>query len=299
MMKKISTGRREFFRKVGAGAAGIVATATLDTWGSTHLPADQPTGELPRRKLGRNNLMVSTLALGAGSRFTGERFISAAERERYLAYAMEQGVNYIDTAIHYGNSEELLGTLLTASDWDNLILSTKTPSRTYDGVMADFKTSKRRLKRDHFDVYLLHEKALSNNVEGNVDAFRALRDLREAGDVSNIGYSTHGTLSREMAVKLVEEFDLDHCILTTCRGSREDYRETIPDVVDKGCTVAAFKVARYLEGEGPGSGIAENYRDVLEKPISSAIISHSNAGDGVSWKDVLDANLATARAFNK
>ncbi|MFO7907264.1 MAG: aldo/keto reductase [Planctomycetota bacterium] len=299
MMKKTSTGRREFFRKVGLGAAGIVASSTLDKWRSAEVLADEPTGKLPRRKLGRNDLMASTLALGAGSRFTGEQFLSAAERERYLSYAMEQGVNYIDTAIHYGNSEQLLGNILTPSDWDNLILSTKTTSKTYDGVMADFKTSKGRLKRDHFDVYLLHEKALSNNVEGNADAFRALQDLREAGDVSNIGYSTHGTLSPPMAVKLVEEFDLDHCILTTSRGNRADYRETIPDIVDKGCTVAAFKVARYLEGEGPGSGVADNYRDVLKRPISSAVISHSNAGEGVTWKDVLDANLTTARDFEK
>ncbi len=297
---KEGIGRRDFCKKVGLGAAGVVAGSTLAKLNPRNVLAEEPTKKLPKRKLGRNGLMASTLSIGAGSRFTQDRFLPDSDREEYLAYVLDQGVNYIDTAINYGPSEGMLGEMLTDNDWDKLILSTKTATNSYDGVMEDYRTSVRRLKREYFDVYLLHESALRNDVDGNAGAFRSMQELRESGAVGNIGYSSHARLSSEMAVKLAKEFDLDHSILTLSPwDDYTDYSDTISDVVDEGCTVSAFKLARYVENRGLGSGVEENFRKALEKPITSAILCHSNVGEGVTWKDVLESNLKVARDFGE
>ena len=294
----MSLNRRQFCKKLGYGAAGIAAAASLGRLRAPKSHASLGNGPVPKRKLGRNGLMASTLAMGAGSRFTGDAFLPESDREEYLASCMEHGVNYIDTAINYGPSEEMLGNLLTDNDWEHFVLSTKTYSNTRDGILDDLQTSQGRLKRDYFDVYLVHNDVLGNSVEDNAEAFSTMQELREAGDVANIGFSSHGAVNPALAVELVKEFELDHCILTIGHG-QEDYREVIPDIVATGCTVAAFKVMLHLEGEGPGSNARDIYQDVLERPYTSAIITHTNEGENVGWRDVLAENLATARQYGE
>lgn len=290
--------RKDFIKSLGLGTIGVLAGGRL---GNQPVYARQDddiqTDTIPKRKLGKNGLTASVLCLGMGSRFTSEDFLPAGDRGDYLFYAMDKGINYLDTARNYGPSERILGEILRADDWDKLILSTKTASRTYDGIMEDFNTSRRELKRDYFDVYLLHNNAVAGSVDENVEAFSALLELREQGAVGNIGFSNHGSVSHELAVELVDAFDLDHLVLSVC-DTFVDFRPVISDVMDKGCTAAAIKVARIFEGNGPVRSARESYKAVLDHQFSAGIISHSNAGIGEKgWKKVLDENLDTARAF--
>lgn len=288
--------RKTFFGKAGLGAAGILAAPALTGAGAGPSKDKKATSPIPKRKLGRSGLMASTLAIGGGSRWTGTDFMPSRDREAYLAEAISAGVNYIDTALKYGNSEKLFGEILTDSERDKLILSTKTPSNTYDGVMADFKLSLRRLGRDHLDIYLVHNTAMHDSVEGNAEAFKALLELREAGDVANIGFSSHGRVSPSNVPALVKEYDLDHLILT-CGYKWEDYRDVYPKVFEQGCTIAAFKLARPFGRNAPHDRVRQKFEDVMKRNATSAIISHTNATDDVTWKDVLAANLQSARDF--
>ena len=290
--------RKKFLQSIGLGTLGAIAGSSATSLSkASEASDDSKTGLVPKRKLGKNGLMASVICLGAGSRFTSESFIPANEREEYLRYAMERGVNYIDTARNYGASEQILGEMLTGNDWDRLILSTKTTSRTYEGVMNDFKTSSRQLRRDYFDVFILHNNALTDNVGDNAPAFSALLELRAKGLIGNIGFSSHGSVSLPVAVGLVEEFDLDHLVLNVGEG-RLDYRPAIPEILAKNCTVAAIKVTRSFEGKGPVESARLSLKDVLDRSFSSAIISHSNAGVGDrGWKKVLDENLKTAAMY--
>jgi len=294
----MTINRKKFLQSIGLGSLGVFVGGPANPLSEvSEALVDSKAGLIPKRKLGKNGLMASVICLGAGSRFTNESFIPADEREEYLRYAMERGVNYIDTARNYGPSEQILGDMLTANDWDRLILSTKTSSRTYEGVMNDFKTSTKALHRDYFDVYILHNNALTDNVGDNAPVFSALLELREKGLIGNIGFSSHGSVSPPTAVKLVEEYDLDHLVLNVGEG-RVDYRPVIPEILAKGCTVAAIKVTRSYEGKGPVESARLSFKDVLDRSFSSAIISHSNAGMGDrGWKKVLDENLKTAMMY--
>lgn len=288
--------RKAFLKSLGFGTVGSLAGSSLTkALDSSRVTDPLLTGTIKKRKLGKKGLMASVLCLGAGSRFTSETFLPVDEREEYMRYAISQGVNYIDTAINYGQSEKILGEMFNSDDWDKLVLSSKTPSRTYDDVMRDFETSTKNLKRNYFDVYLLHNNALSNSVDDNRQIFSALLELRENGHVGNIGFSSHSAVSLPVAVGLVREYDLDHLVLNVGEG-RVDYRPVIPEIRDAGCTVAAIKVTRSFEGKGPVESARLSYKDVLDRSFTSAIISHSNAGIGErGWKVVLDENLKTAR----
>lgn len=113
------------------------------------------------RILGRTGLNVSELSLGGLfiSRFGGEFAQSRAAALR----AFQLGVNYVDTAPTYGDSEEVLGRILREVDAP-VIVSTKLggrpqPFRPQDKacLRASVEESLRLLGRDHIDILLVHE----------------------------------------------------------------------------------------------------------------------------------------------
>lgn len=117
---------------------------------------------MDRRVLGRTGLEVSRLGLGGGfvSRMGGNDGASARDVVRRAA---ELGVNYIDTAPTYADSEEVLGQALDGVS-QPLYLATKLGGRPTpfdpkdkDGLRRSVETSLRLLGRDQVDILLIHE----------------------------------------------------------------------------------------------------------------------------------------------
>ena|SRR5437762_2932316 len=117
------------------------------------------------RTLGRTGLNVSLLGLGSGgaSRL-GQRYnFSGTETERLVRRALDAGVNLIDTAPTYSQSESLLGEALRDVPRDQYVLCTK--FQPYDrsdqlhsaGEMcASLQNSLRALRTDFVDVFYAH-----------------------------------------------------------------------------------------------------------------------------------------------
>ena len=108
-------------------------------------------------KLGRTDLKVSRLVLGGDIRTDKQTFTET------LQYAVDQGINLIDTAPAYGNSEAVLGTILPEIHGE-LHISTKfsndpQPFRPQDRdcLWRAVDNSLRRLGRDHIDIWMIHE----------------------------------------------------------------------------------------------------------------------------------------------
>jgi predicted aldo/keto reductase-like oxidoreductase len=116
------------------------------------------------RRFGRLNWKVSTLGFGAMRLPTigGEvGRIDEPEATKMITYAIDQGVNYIDSAYtyHRGNSEILLGKILKEGYREKVKVATKMPtwlvkSRQDMDKCLDEQLSK--LQLDHLDFYLLH-----------------------------------------------------------------------------------------------------------------------------------------------
>ena len=79
------------------------------------------------RPLGRTNLLVSVLGLGTGgaNRLGQARQADPAEMHRFVRHALDLGINVIDTAPMYDDSESVLGDALVGVKRDSYILATK------------------------------------------------------------------------------------------------------------------------------------------------------------------------------
>ena len=141
---------------------------------------------------GKTGLKVSRFGLGTMRLPADEK--AAIEIVRY---AIDHGVNYIDTAYIYAGSEELLGKALADGYREKVTLVTKCPV-IYSQSHADFEKfldeQLRRLKVDYVDVYMLHN--LSPGVWEKVkkyDGIPFLEEMRKKGKIRFKGFSIHNT----------------------------------------------------------------------------------------------------------
>ncbi|HEX4204134.1 MAG TPA: aldo/keto reductase [Ktedonobacteraceae bacterium] len=145
------------------------------------------------RQFGKTDMQVSALGFG-GSEM---RDASLAETESILNGALDAGLNVIDTAECYGDSEELIGKAV-ATRRDDYYLFTKCghasgeelpdlPDWHPQLIEASIDRSLRRLRTDHIDLIQLHSCSLDVLRQGNV--IKALEKARGAGKVRYIGYS--------------------------------------------------------------------------------------------------------------
>ncbi len=127
--------------------------------------------------------------------------IDEALAEKMVAYAMEHGINYYDTAwgYHNGNSELVMGRLLSHYPRDRYYLATKFPGydlSNMDKVESIFERQLEKCRVSYFDFYLFH-----NVCEMNIDAyldpkygiFDYLIRQKKDGRIRHLGFSAHGS----------------------------------------------------------------------------------------------------------
>jgi aryl-alcohol dehydrogenase-like predicted oxidoreductase len=160
---------------------------------------------MKQRTLGRTGLKISVLTFGCGA--VGGLMTKglAADQERAVVRALEAGINHFDTAPAYGDgaSETNLGRVLGVLKPD-IILSTKVrvPAERPDigaAIAASLEASLRRLKRDHVDVFQLHNTigARADGMTMSVDevlngAVPALNRARAQGKTLYVGFTAIG-----------------------------------------------------------------------------------------------------------
>lgn len=153
--------------------------------------------KLPRRRLGRTGLMVPALSLGGVGLGGGYGDLPESEGIATVRYALEQGIDYIDTSPLYRDSERRIGLALEGVPRDSYILSTKTgthPERrgdySWDGTLWSVENSLRLLKTDRIDLFLIHDPRNEQDMEtvfGPRGALEALESLRAQGVIGYLG----------------------------------------------------------------------------------------------------------------
>ena len=195
-----------------------------------------------QRVLGRTGLTVSELALGG--LFVSSYGGAYEEAESAIRRALQLGVNYIDTAPGYGDSEEVLGKAFAALKSEitkPIILSTKLGARPHpfepqnpDHLRHSVDESLRLLGREQIDVLMIHEPDRGwqydwwtdkENFEGPV--LEVLDELKRSGKIKFIGLG--GTTVYEMK-HLIEtgKFDVVLTAFNYCLLWREAEREIVP-----------------------------------------------------------------------
>ena len=151
------------------------------------------------------NLNLSALGLGA-MRFPtidgNDAQIDEAATAQLLAYAMENGINYYDTAwgYHGGNSETVMGKLLKAYPRNSFYLASKFPGYDLSNMSKVAEIFEKQLKKcqvEYFDFYMFHN-VCELNIDGYLDPkfgiIEYLMEQKKTGRIRHLGFSTHGTL---------------------------------------------------------------------------------------------------------
>lgn len=118
-----------------------------------------------------------------------------------VAYAMEKGINYYDTAwgYHNGNSEIVMGKALSQYNRDSYYLATKFPGydlSNMDKVEEIFEKQLEKCRVDYFDFYLVHN-VCEMNIDAYLDEKYGIYDYlvkqKENGRIRHLGFSAHGS----------------------------------------------------------------------------------------------------------
>ncbi len=166
---------------------------------------------IPTQPFGRTG-HVSTRTIFGAAAFSR---VTQAEADRTMELVLQHGINHIDTAASYGESELRLGPWL-ARMRDRFFLATKTGDRTYQGARDSIQRSLERLRVSQLDLIQLHNLAQPDEWDvamGPDGALRAAVEARDEGLVRFIGVTGHGLEIPRMHLRSLGRFDFDSVLL--------------------------------------------------------------------------------------
>ena len=256
-----------------------------------------PSGEVPKKPLGKTGVQVS--AMGLGGYHLGSAETDQAANE-IVAKAYDHGVRFFDNAWEYhdGLSEERLGKALKGKR-DGAFVMTKvcTHGRDKKIAMQMLEASLRRLNTDHLDLWQIHEVVYENDPElifAPNGAAEALLAAKQQGKVRFIGFTGHK--DSEIHLRMLSHdfpFDTVQMPLNCCDATFRSFEtQVLPEANRRGIAALGMKS---LGGSGelvkhgavtPEQGL----RYAMSLPVATTI-------SGVDTMQVLDQNLKVAVNF--
>jgi aryl-alcohol dehydrogenase-like predicted oxidoreductase len=241
------------------------------------------------RALGSTGLNVSVLGLGTVKIGRNQQVKyprafdlpdDATVRDLF-AQAYELGINFIDTAPAYGNSEQRLGQLLPRHQgW---VVMTKVGEIFEHGesrfdfsaayTRASVENSLKRLKRDVIDVVLVHSDGDDMRIIKHEGALEALDKLKQQGLIKSFGMSTKTVPG---GLWIVEHCDV---VMATCNLSYNDEAEVIAlaHKLNKGVVVKKGLQSGHADTASGGGGVEQSIAHVLgQAGVSSMIVGTIN-----------------------
>ncbi|MGO9451270.1 MAG: aldo/keto reductase [Candidatus Binataceae bacterium] len=223
-----------------------------------------------------------------------------------LETLLEYGINHIDTATSYGESELRIGPWMREHRKD-FFLATKTGDRTYDGARASLHRSLERLRVDHVDLIQLHN--LVDETEwqtalGPGGALEAIVEARAQGLVRFIGVTGHGTQVPAMHLRSLERFAFDSVLFPynfTMLENRQyaaDAEALLKTCNGRGVATQTIKSAarrRWQEGDQRKFSWYEPLRDrdALRRAVHFVLsrpgLFLNSSSDATILRDILDA----------
>ncbi|UCH37772.1 MAG: aldo/keto reductase [Candidatus Bathyarchaeota archaeon] len=175
------------------------------------------------RSLGQTGLDVSVIGIGAA--MLGQSRASYAVK--VVERAIELGVNYIDTARGYWNSEIKLGSAIKGQR-SHVYLSSKTHAFSREDAWRELKESLERLQTSYLDNYhlhALHDQADIDRRLGPGGALEALIEAREQGLVHHIGCTSHRS---SILIQALKHFEFETILVPMNFVEREPLEQLIP-----------------------------------------------------------------------
>ncbi|MDD3572208.1 MAG: aldo/keto reductase [Eubacteriales bacterium] len=159
---------------------------------------------MQKATLGKTGFEVSRIIYGAIVSMDETQ----ADSDRFVAEAIDLGINYFDVAPSYGDAEGKLGISL-APYRKKTFLACKTTERRKEGALKELGQSFKNLKTDWFDIFQLHAVNTREDVEtafGPDGIMELLRKLKEQGAIRKIGITAH---SERAALECLKRYPFD------------------------------------------------------------------------------------------
>ena len=221
--------------------------------------------------------------LGYGCmRFTGKGAkTDYAKAEREVLHAIENGINYFDTAYTYVGNEECLGRILAENNVrDKVNIATKLPQyliRSRKAIEKTFSEELSRLRTDHIDYYLMHmftdisewERLKSYGIEEWIAARKA------DGSIRQIGFSYHG--NTDMFLRILDAYDWDFCQV------QYNYLDETSQAGRRGVEAAAEKGIPVIIMEPLRGGKLVNLPPKAKRELTDSGKGYTAAELGLRW----------------
>ncbi len=222
--------------------------------------------------------------------------------DRLLELLLEHGVNHIDTAASYGDSE------LRIAPWmrrhrDGFFLATKTGERTRQGARESLHRSLERLGVESVDLLQLHnlvDEADWERALGPGGALEALVEAREQGLVRFLGVTGHGSRVAAMHRRSLERFPFDS-VLLPCNHPmlaqpvyRADFEGLVSTCRERGVAVQTIKAVARRRWTGEAARRFSWYEPLREPEALRRAVHFVLARPGLFLNSSSDATLLPA-----
>lgn len=160
---------------------------------------------MKKRRLGKTGIDVTVIGFG-GIKLPN---VPRNEAIKVINRALDLGINFIDTARNYGDSEEKIGYVLKERR-NECYIATKSTSRESGKLMQDLETSLKNLQTDVIDLYQLHtvsDQETYKRVMSAGGALEGAKKAKEQGKIKHIGITIHRDLQTMVSAISSGEFE--------------------------------------------------------------------------------------------
>lgn len=199
-------------------------------------------------RLGNTGLDVTEVGFGVLTVGNTQMNLPVDEGAAVLRYALECGINFLDTAEYY-ETYPYIKRALQCTNFEPVIAS-KSLGLSYREMQRAIEDARMELNRDIIDIFLLHEVRNDPDWDDRAGAWECLQDAKAKGIVKAIGLSTHHVDAAAKASE-IKEIDVLFPLINfrglgirkgSGLGTREEMAEEIKKAADAGKGVFAMKV---------------------------------------------------------
>lgn len=258
-------------------------------------------GGLEMRPYGKTGMLTSVLGIGTSP-------FGAANNDQktvgdILSAALDEGINYLDTAPIYGQSERRLGLGLKGRR-QKFILVSKVESTSKQDATWQVEESLQKLQTDYLNVVHIHNVGRTDRFPdldvllGPDGALQALRDLKQKGVVRHIGMTCHLRPKRALPVLETGEIEAIMCAANFVDVHNYNFEGTVfTEAAKRGMAIVAMKILGGASGDGALLSGPDHYQRAVRYALgipnlSVAIMGMKNAPE-------LKKAVATVRTYRE
>lgn len=261
---------------------------------------------MQKRRLGRTGLMVSVVGFGG---LILPR-ISHEEAIRVVNRSLDLGMNFIDTAKSYGDSEEKVGAAISGRR-DECIITSKSLADDKNSLLADIDLGLEHLKTDRIELYQLHNVSSTERLYKTIKPGGLLDGLKEAQKSGKIGFIAFSSHKKDILVEAIKTGEFDVVQMPINVVDRNTWQDVLPLAIERDMGIIAMKplAGGALTDLSPEiTHLALRY--AVQQDISAAIVgmrsveeADQNAKAGIDYQPLSELEqeklLAAANSLSK